>query len=514
MTHARRNLFVAAALVAVVGVVLLSRASRATPQVRDQVVRALNDRFQSEVALDAFQVSVFPRPEVSGNGLVVRWDGRADVPPLVRVGEFTASAGVWGLIGPPPVRLRSVHLDRLELYIPPGGLHGVADSAPNRSSGTRARLKIDEIIAHAAQLQIASKKPGKLPRVFDIHDLHIFGYGEQDGADFQATLTNPKPAGTIQTRGRFGPWQAAEPRTTPLKGEYTFTDADMNTIKGLGGTLSSRGSYGGVLERIEVTGDTDTPDFSVDIAGQRVPLTTHFMAVVDGTNGDTYLKSVDARLLESLIHAQGEVVRSDNGKGHRITLDVTIDQARLEDLLKLAVKSEKPPLTGAVRVNTKLVIPPGDVDVVRKMQLDGQFALDQATFTNFDVQKKINTLSKTGRGDDGEAIGKSVVSQLRGRFALRSGTLSFSTLTFAVPGAMVQLTGTYQLESEALDFSGQLLLDASLRETTSGAKAILATIAQPFFRRKGGGSSIPIRIGGTRAKPSFGLDVKRALLPG
>ena len=46
------------------------------PQVRDQVVSALNDRFQSEVALDAFQVSVFPRPEVNGSGLVVRWDGR------------------------------------------------------------------------------------------------------------------------------------------------------------------------------------------------------------------------------------------------------------------------------------------------------------------------------------------------------------------------------------------------------------------------------------------------------
>jgi hypothetical protein len=59
-----------------------------------------------------------------------------------------------------------------------------------------------------------------------------------------------------------------------------------------------------------------------------------------------------------------------------------------------------------------------------------------------------------------------------------------------------------------------LLLDASLRETTSGFKAFIGTIVQPLFRRKGGGSKIPIRIGGTPARPEFGLDVKRALLPG
>ena len=59
-----------------------------------------------------------------------------------------------------------------------------------------------------------------------------------------------------------------------------------------------------------------------------------------------------------------------------------------------------------------------------------------------------------------------------------------------------------------------LLLDASLRDMTSGYKAVLATLAQPFFRRKGGGTKVPIRIAGTRAKPQFGMDVKKAFLPG
>jgi hypothetical protein len=109
--------------------------------------------------------------------------------------------------------------------------------------------------------------------------------------------------------------------------------------------------------------------------------------------------------------------------------------------------------------------------------------------------------------------GEVALSQLSGHFVLRDATLSFSNLTFAVPGAVVQLSGTYQIEHETLDFAGQLLLDASLAETTSGTKPLLATIAQPFHR-KGGGSTVPICISGTRVNPSFGLDVRRALLPG
>jgi hypothetical protein len=65
-----------------------------------------------------------------------------------------------------------------------------------------------------------------------------------------------------------------------------------------------------------------------------------------------------------------------------------------------------------------------------------------------------------------------------------------------------------------VDFDGHLLLDASLADTTTGVKSVLAHIAQPLFRRRGGGSKLPIHISGPLAKPEFGLDVKRALTPG
>jgi hypothetical protein len=516
MRHSRRNLLVASLLLAIVAVVFLSLGIRAAPHVRNQVVASVNDRFQAGLSLEAFQVSVFPRPEVTGAAVAISWHNRSDVPPLIRIGTFGASAGVFGLIGT-PVRLRTVQLDRLEIHIPPGGIKGVRASgpAPDRErEHSPVRLTIDEIVASAAQLQIASKDPAKLPRVFDIHDLHIFEYGQKDGASFRASLTNPKPQGQIATTGVFGPWNSDEPRTTPVRGKYTFTNADMNTIKGLGGTLSSHGEYTGVLERIAVTGETDTPDFSIDIAGQPVPLKTTFKAIVDGTNGNTYLEEVDARLIDSHILAKGSVVRTKDVKGRHVALDIVIDQARIEDLLKLAIKGAKTPLTGAVKVKTTFNLPAGDLDVIQRLRLAGEFALDKARFTNFNVQKRINLLSQKGRADDSPDEAESVVSALRGRFELNNAQLSFRNLTFAVPGAIVQLAGSCNLANEGLDFTGQLLLDASLSETTSGLKAVLATIAQPLFQRKGGGSRIPIKIGGTWTKPSFGLDVKRVFGPG
>jgi AsmA-like protein len=287
-------------------------------------------------------------------------------------------------------------------------------------------------------------------------------------------------------------------------------------IRGLDGTLSSAGTYRGVLERIEVDGTAEIPDFSLDLAGQAVPLNTRFKAIVDGTNGDTILDHVDATLNKSKIVAKGSVVRTQEVKGRHIELDVRLDGARLEDLMQLAVKAARPPLTGRVDLATKMVLPAGAEDVIDRLRLDGTFQLAQAKFTNVNVQRRITTLSRRGRGEENDegADSERVVSNLRGRFKLAEATLTFSELTFAVPGSVVQLAGYYNLHTQEMNFTGDLLTDATLADMTSGFKSLLARLAQPFFRRKGGGSKLPIRISGTREKPEFGLDLRRVLRRG
>ena len=520
----RRVLLVVFTLILICGALLLSVATRITPHVRQQAVTALNERFKSDVDLASLQISVFPRPEILGTGLVLRHKGRTDVAPLIKIESYSASAGLWGLIDS-PLHLKSVELERLEISIPPGGVRNDLEepSAEGDAAVTReeangepnaSKLVIDQIVSRTARLDIVSRDPRKLPRRFEIHNLVMRGLGDDDGATFDATLTNPTPRGEIGTHGTFGPWQADDPSQTPVRGEYTFKSANLDTIKGIGGTLSSVGTYSGVLERIEVKGETDTPDFSIDIAAQPVPLKTRFHAIVDGTNGNTALERVEARVIETLIVARGAVVRTKDVKGRRVSLDVAIDDGRMEDVLKLAVKATKPVMSGRMQLRTKLLIPAGDRDVIEKLELAGSFSLKEARFTNVNVQEKINALSQRGKGEETAGQGPSVVSRLSGNFTLRDGTLTFSDLSFGVPGAVVQIAGTYDLKQETLDFRGHLLLDATLADTTSGWKAVLARVAQPLFRRQGGGSRLPIRIYGPREHPEFGLDMGRALGPG
>ena len=485
-------------------------AVRSTPLVRDRVVTALNDRFESKVELESLQIGVFPTASLTGTGVTLRHNGRTDVPPLITVGRFDATAGLYGLWSR-PIRLRTVIIEQLEIRIPPDNDADTDEpDSHNDAEAIASTVAIDKLVARSALLEILSARRDRLPRRFEIHNLVMGDFQRSGAASFHADVLNPIPKGPVETTGTFGPWNARKPGRTAVAGDYTFKRADMNAIKGLGGTLSSTGSYRGILERLEVEGQTEIPDFSLDLAGHKVPLTTKFKAVVDGTNGDTWLERVDARLIESVIVASGAVVRAKDVKGRRIALDVRVEHGRLEDLMRLAVRKGTP-VTGQIDVKTKMLLPAGEEDVVERLQLDGQFNLAQARFTSTDVQKRINALSRRGRGEETEsAETASVVSNLGGRFTLKNGLLSFSSLTFAVPGAQVQLAGTYDLRREEMAFAGDLLLDATLPDTMSGWKSILARAAQPFFRRPGGGSKLPIKIFGPRDKPAFGLDVRRA----
>ena len=491
-------------------------------RVREHLVTAVSDRFDARVEVEDAQISIVPRPAINGKRLRIHLrDAATDAPPLVSVNAFQASAPFAGLVGP-KVRLGNVTLIGTDIRIPPGGLTPTVESLDvgrpgHARSDNRTSIIIDEIVSRDATLEIATRKATKLPRVFEIHDLVMHGFGLPEGARFQAGVTNPIPHGRVETTGVFGPWLTEEPSLTPIRGEYSFRNADLDDIKGINGTLSSVGQYRGTLERIEVDGQTETPNFSIDLANQPVPLFTRFKAIVDGTNGDTWLDRVDAKLGQSNIVASGAVVRDRDVKGRHVALDIQIREARIEDVLRLAVKAAKSPMTGRMELTTTFLLPAGDQDVIDRLNLDGQFRLAQARFSNIDLQKRIEALSLRARGKQDEEPtggGSSVVSNMRGKFIMRGAKLDFKELTFMIPGAEVRLAGIYDMRGEALDFKGELLVEASLSEMTSGFKSFLARLAQPFFRRPGGGSRFPIKITGPREKPEFGLDMGRVFRRG
>jgi len=81
--------------------------------------------------------------------------------------------------------------------------------------------------------------------------------------------------------------------------------------------------------------------------------------------------------------------------------------------------------------------------------------------------------------------------------------ITFETLTFSVPGAVIQLAGTYKIRGEDLDFTGELRMDAKLSQLVGGKKGIFLKAIDPFFSKRGAGTLIPIGISGTRDSPTL-----------
>jgi len=175
----------------------------------------------------------------------------------------------------------------------------------------------------------------------------------------------------------------------------------------------------------------------------------------------------------------------------------------------MAIKAPTPPMSGALKLTTRFELPPGDRDVVEKLELDGAFTIANARFASLDVQAKINELSKRTKGQAEVKTAAVVASQFAGRFTLRAGELALPHVTFDVPGSAIRLSGRYGLTSERIDFAGMIFTDATISEMTTGYKSLLLKPIDLIFKRDGGGSAIPIRISGTRGNPAFGLDKGR-----
>ena len=475
----------------------------------------MTHQYNSKVELSAFRVTIpFPIVQCEGDNLVLHFKGRQDLPPLIAVRRFTMRTSLRQILGGQR-RIEYLRLEGLQINVPPREERagGDVDRNVDQNLGRKFRaVRFDRILSENATLRILTEKPGKDPLEFDIQHLRLSS--SSDGVlDFVATLSNPKPPGEIVSQGSFGPWNPEAPSLTPVSGNYNFEKADLSVFSGIAGTLSSKGSYQGVLEKIRVDGTTDTPDFRVTRAGHPVDLTTTFHATVDGTDGDTYLEPVEAHFGQTILLAQGSVEGMKGKKGKNITLDLSASRARIEDLLLLAMK-ESPSMTGPVRLKTKFILAPGPEEIPDRLKLNGSFELGPAHFTRSETQQKIDNMSKRSQGKPQEVVnpqaatsGDDVATQTKGNFQLDAGILSLSTLSFAIPGANVQLGGTYALNGETIDLHGKIRLQAKLSQTTTGFKSFLLKFADPLFSKQGTGAVLPIKITGPVQHPHYGLEL-------
>jgi hypothetical protein len=509
-----------ATLLAIAGLLATATiaARRVGPYLRAQAIEYLSERFESDVELAALRVHLPDTSpvrlllrggrgelaRVEGEGLVLRHKGRRDVPPMLAVNRLRFDVDLGTLFDTAMV-IPSVVIEGLEINIPPKGERPPPGGSPSEKnvSESRTGVVIREVVVRDARLVILPRERTKVPLEFAIRALRLHPEGSGVTMRYDAAITNPRPPGAIHSVGSFGPWNADEPGDTPLSGNYTLEKADLGVFPAIAGILDSTGRFDGTLDSIRAKGQASVPDFRLKLAGNPVPLVTQFEALIDGTNGNTILQPVRAALGTTAFTTSGGVIRHEPDSRRTISLDASMPQGNLRDLIRLAVKGT-PFMEGQITLQTKVDIPPLMGTTREKLTLDGRFEVRRGRFLRAAAQDKVDSLSRRGQGKPGSDEIEDVVSGMKGSFTLENEVLRFRSLSFGVPGANVDLKGSYDLRKDALDFHGTLKLQARVSETMTGWKRWVLKPLDPLFAKDNAGTFLRIRVTGSSRAPKFG----------
>ena len=446
-------------VVVVVGAYLAASviAKRFEPQLRAQAIKYLQDRFHSEVEIGSLHIN---RPKMStiqillrrgrgaivaveGQGITMRFGGDRSRPPMFAIKKLFFTVDLEVLVAPTK-SVNFVSIDGMEINIPPKEERPALLKQGSGDEKSNSGVEFQNVQVRDAVLTLLPSDASKPPLRFHIARLHLKSVGANSASRYDADLTIPKPPGTILSSGDFGPWNATSPGDTPLKGDYTFDNADLGIFKGIAGTLSSKGTFDGALDSVNVRGTTYVPNFRLKMSGNPLPLSTTFEALVDGSNGNTTLQPVRATLGHTNFTTAGAVIKNDQYSKRSITLQVKMPNGDMHDLLLLAMKGP-PFMEGMINMQSSIDIPPLNSTVKEKLVLDGSFDVKNAKFLKSTIQNQIDQLSRRGQGQPKNEEIDQVISTMQGEFHLENQVMTFRSLAFEVPGADVSITGNYDM---------------------------------------------------------------------
>jgi hypothetical protein len=464
------------------------------------VAVALGRAFKAQVDIGNFRSTYFPFPGCVAERITFRGKRvEGSIQKLTIQADYSTMLTFQS-------RLARIRGDGLRIRILSHD-QAVDTGGTDKGSSKNAKLVVDEVVADASVLEVERKNPGQPPLRFQIHELKVDNVGVDRAMRFRTALTNPEPPGEVRCAGSFGPWVSNHPGEIPVSGSYTFAHADLGVFHVIRGTLSSKGKFNGVVKRLDVQGSVKLPDFEVTSSGHREALRTDFHATVNGTNGDVELHPADSNFEKTSVLSVGGILGKPGQHGKTITMEMTSHQGHIQDLMRMFMKSKRPPMEGVVSLRAHVVVPPTNAPFLKKLQLVGDFGIE-GNYTNPTTQKKVDIVSERARGDKhNDADPENVIDDLKGHVVVRNGVATFTNASFRVPGAVAHLAGTYNLLNERVDLSGTLAMQADLSQATKGVKSFLLKALDPFFKRKHAGAVVPIQITGTYEHPQYGISL-------
>ncbi len=397
-----------------------------------------------------------------------------------------------------------IRVEGLQVFIPVRLPPPMRTEAPSRINTTR----VEELIADGTVLKIAPRDGNGSPLRFVFHRLRLGNIASHSAVTFETLLENPEPSGELAVNGRFGPLDPKRVEECPVSGSFRLTRADLSHYQGIGGQLSGVGSFNGILRQVTINGRSDIADFEVAKSGHKVQLSSAFELAVDGLNGDTKVKKASAHFLHSTVAASGEICSMAGQPGKTATLDLTTNNARVEDLLRIFVTSNQPAVQGPIAFRAHAELPPDSRPFIRRLSLQGDFDIRPAFFSKPDTSHKVDELSRHARGLK-EQQTTAVASELRSRADLREGIAYLSNSTFGIPGAKATGGGTYGLRAKDIHLAGTLAMQSSLSKAAGGAKSVLLMPLNPFFKKPDAGAVIAFQITGNYPHPEFHLMLRK-----
>jgi hypothetical protein len=459
-----------------------------------EVKPLLENVLASQVTIAKYHRTYFPNPGFVATGLILRRTSALNLPPIGTAETLTVQ-GSWLDLFLLRERVRKVNIQGLHIILPEAGSPASKLEFPPGSSMdfSGPTTLIEEMNLHDGLLDIVRADGGRYS--FPIRNLQIRNLQQGRTVNYAVDMRNPIPSGHIESTGTFGPLNPRDLASTPLSGTFTFDKVSLSDVGNVQGTLSSQGSFHGLLGAISATATTHTSDFAVS-RGRPTPVDGKVNCTINGLNGDVDLDSIEATLGSTLIQAHGTV-----GGNPKVTnLDISVTNGRVQDLLHPFVHNQVP-VTGSVWMHSHAYLAPSrdGGGFLHRLQVDGAFAAPAERATDRATERSISNFSHRAQGgkDDSSAGSETdAISALGGPATIRDGKVSSQHLTFTIPGAQATMHGTFDFHSETVHLLGTLKMDTDLSHAATGFKSLLLKPLAPFFKKKKAGALVPIAVTG------------------
>ena len=454
----------------------------------------LEDDLASQVEVTSYHRIYFPNPGFVATGLTLRRKSALNLPPLGHA-EKMVVRGRWSDLLLLRQRVQVVEVTGLHIVVPPiGSKANHANFPPGSSSDfTGPDTAIEMFQVHNSILEIMENSGKRL--IFPIRELDLAHFEKNKAINYTLDMQNAIPSGRIESRGTFGPLNAKQIGLTPVSGNFTFTSVNLHDVGDIAGTMSAQGEFHGPLAALEAQANTITPDFAID-DGSRTRVAASIQCTVNGTNGDVSMHEIEATIGRTDIHAIGTV----QGSPKATNLDFDVKRGRAEDVMRPFIRGQIP-IRGPVSLRGHAYLEPeGHGGFLHRLHVTGVFDVPSERITDQQTEKSLTQFSHRAQGkkesEDNPSPAADALSSLKGPVRIEDAVAASQRLTFRIPGAQTNLSGTFNFHTKVVHLVGDLRMDTDISHTSTGFKSFLLKPLAPFFKKKNAGALVPIAVTG------------------